>query len=74
MEKGHCQTDADCPTTLACINEKCQDPCAVLQPCDKTAKCKVIDTVPWRTMVCLCPEGFMGDVERGCKPGQTSDT
>lgn len=65
-----CKTDADCPSGLACIADKCQDPCIVLKPCGIGAECRVHDTGPWRTMVCICPPGFVSNDERGCERGQ----
>src|SRR5207249_5894442 len=74
---GGCQTDADCPSQLACINSQCQNPCSVLKPCGSNAECRVLDYVPWRAMICLCPTGYAGDANRGCvkveKPGCSSD-
>ncbi|CAG0880783.1 unnamed protein product [Cyprideis torosa] len=50
-----CRTDADCGTGLACINERCQNPCQLLNPCHPTAVCTVIDILPVKTMSCECP-------------------
>ena len=37
-----CTTDPECPDHLACIEEKCQDPCYTRgQFCGSNAKCKV---------------------------------
>lgn len=65
-----CVTDWDCPSGLACIQDKCQDPCVVLTPCDPSAECKVVDTVPWRTMVCICPNGYMAGQNLQCVKGK----
>lgn len=64
-----CRTDADCPSRLACINEKCAEPCHELRPCSQTAKCSVQDSVPVRTMICTCAEGWVPNNEGECKPG-----
>ena len=54
VEVEVCQTDADCPSGTACIRETCINPCYELTPCDRTAICSVVDTVPFRTMICSC--------------------
>ncbi len=55
-----CRKDADCHSNLACINEKCQNPCTVLNPCHPSAICKVLNTLPIRTTTCECPYGTIG--------------
>ncbi len=61
-----CRVDSDCPSGLACINERCQNPCTVLSPCHPSAICRVINTVPVRTMICECPPGLIGDGYSQC--------
>jgi hypothetical protein len=61
-----CRQDPDCPSGLACINEHCQNPCRVLNPCHPTANCRVINTSPVRTMICECPPGTLGDGYSAC--------
>ena len=51
-----CRADSDCPPDQACINKICQDPCAIEDPCDLTAECKVRNHKP----DCSCPAGFTG--------------
>ena len=58
-----CRIDSDCPSQQACLNEQCANPCTTLQPCHESAMCKVIDTEPLRTMICICPDGMV--VEEG---------
>ena len=65
-----CEVDADCPSGRACINQKCVNPCYELNPCDATAVCSVVDTVPFRTMICSCREGWVPDSDRSCVPIQ----
>ncbi|ROT61488.1 hypothetical protein C7M84_020740 [Penaeus vannamei] len=65
--KPECRVDADCPSQRACIDEHCVNPCHVLNPCDDTALCEVVDSVPVRTMICICPEGFVMTEEGTCK-------
>lgn len=54
VETPVCQDDSDCPSGLACLDEKCQNPCYELSPCDDSAICTVVDTVPFRTLICSC--------------------
>jgi hypothetical protein len=61
-----CRLDPDCPAGLACINERCQNPCVVLNPCHPTARCRVLNTSPVRTMICECPPGTYGDGYNQC--------
>ena len=61
-----CRVDADCPSRLACLNEVCRDPCAVLSPCGQNADCTVQNTLPQRTMICMCRPGYVGDADVAC--------
>lgn len=65
--KPECQVDADCPSKKACISEHCVNPCHMLNPCDQTKLCDVINSVPVRTMICICPEGYIKTDEGTCK-------
>ena len=56
-EQPECRVDSDCPSTLACISETCQNPCVVNNPCSNSQKCVVIDSQPSRSVACICPEG-----------------
>ncbi|QQP34980.1 Putative LOC101893139, partial [Caligus rogercresseyi] len=62
-----CVEDADCSTGMACLNEKCEDPCEVLRPCSELATCKVIESLPVKPMTCVCPDGYVKDENEGCK-------
>lgn len=64
-----CRHDTDCPSQLACINNECTNPCIALSPCSTSARCSVLDTMPVRTMICTCPEGWVPNSEGECKPG-----
>ncbi|KAK7075249.1 hypothetical protein SK128_022663 [Halocaridina rubra] len=59
MPKAECYVDGDCPSQHACINETCVNPCRVLDPCHESTMCKVIDTLPVRTMICICQDGMV---------------
>lgn len=46
-----CNRDNECASNLACINNKCQNPCAARKsPCSEDKACEVLDHKP----VCIC--------------------
>ena len=53
--KPECISDGDCPSQTICYNSKCSDPCRILSPCAAPSVCRVIDTLPVRTITCQCP-------------------
>lgn len=65
-----CKIDTDCPHKLACIDSKCQDPCIVLAPCQLPSRCEVVSPTasPMKTMLCICPEGYVSSGSGTCKP------
>lgn len=65
-----CRLDSDCGSGQACLRDECRDACDVLKPCTGTARCSVSDSVPFRTLICRCPEGFIQDEEGSCKSAQ----
>lgn len=65
-ELAECKIDADCPSKLACIKETCVNPCEKLSPCNRNAECSVVDTVPVRTMICTCPDGWVPNDDGEC--------
>lgn len=66
IDEPECKIDADCPSKLACIKETCSDPCKALTPCSRNAECSVVDTVPIRTMICTCPDGWVPNDNGEC--------
>lgn len=58
--RPECTINAECSSILACINEKCQNPC--LQSCGINAKCSVIN----HNAVCTCVDGYEGDPTSQC--------
>lgn len=62
-----CTHDSDCPLNLACINNKCRDPC-VSGMCTSEQECRILNTTPLRTMICLCPPNTIIDANGQCKP------
>ena len=70
--ENECVFDSDCPSKSACIKQRCQDPCKVIAPCDVTARCNVLDTEPLRTMICICPDGWVPLPDGRCQPGKST--
>ena len=66
-----CRSDSECPSQTACINRECINPCSVADPCGRNAKCQVLDTLPVRTMVCVCITGYQGNAAIECTPVAT---
>lgn len=60
--RPECRVNSDCPMNLACMNEKCRDPCQ--GSCSITSLCTVYNHVP----VCTCPEQYTGDPFSNCYP------
>lgn len=60
--RPECMINAECLSNLACIREKCRDPCP--GSCGAGAICNVINHTP----VCTCPEGYTGDPFTSCFP------
>merc|ERR1719305_927672 len=50
---------------------ECINPCSVADPCGRNAKCQVLDTLPVRTMVCVCITGYQGNAAIECTPVAT---
>lgn len=63
--KPECVSNAECSNHLACINQKCKDPCPGL--CGVNAECRVIS----HSAVCTCITGFIGDPFTQCRVLQT---
>lgn len=59
--KPECVVSAECALTLACLQNKCRDPCP--GTCGLNAKCNVINHNP----ICSCPHGYVGDPFRHCQ-------
>ena len=60
--KPECTFDPECTNHLACIQEKCEDPCYYL-PCGRNAECKVKN----HRAICFCFPGFLGDPYNVCE-------
>lgn len=60
--RPECVINQDCPSHLACVNNKCKDPCA--GSCGYNAQCAVFNHQP----TCTCLQGYEGDPFAGCNP------
>lgn len=60
--RPECVINNDCPQTKACMNQKCEDPCA--GSCGVNALCRVINHMAQ----CYCPDGFTGNPFSSCRP------
>lgn len=56
-----CITSSDCPSTQACISNKCKDPCP--GACGSGAQCVVVS----HNAICSCPTGHIGNPFTGCR-------
>ena len=56
-----CIFNNDCPTELACKNQRCVDPCPGL--CGIHATCRVRSHIP----ICVCNKGYQGDPFTQCR-------
>lgn len=53
--KPECISNSECPSNLACINQKCKDPCPGI--CGENAECRVVSHTP----NCICIAGYEGN-------------
>lgn len=60
--RPECTISAECPSSLACIKEKCRDPCS--GSCGLNAHCNVLN----HNAVCICIIGYEGDPTVQCNP------
>lgn len=60
--RPECESDSDCSNDKACINERCQNPCALSRICGENAICHVQAHRP----LCVCQEGFTGNAQFAC--------
>jgi hypothetical protein len=56
-----CTANSECRSNLACISQKCTDPC-LNNVCGNNARCTVKNHAP----ICSCIEGFTGDPFYSC--------
>lgn len=60
--KPECMINEECAGNLACLQERCRDPCP--GSCGNNAICSVIKHSP----ICHCIDGYTGDPFSGCTP------
>lgn len=60
--RPECTINPECPSNLACMREKCRDPCP--GSCGFSAQCEVINHTP----ICTCPAGYTGNPFENCSP------
>lgn len=60
--RPECMTNSECPRNLACINERCVDPC--VGSCASEAICSCYN----HQATCRCPDGYVGDPFVACSP------
>lgn len=60
--RPECMTNSECPRNLACINERCVDPC--VGSCASEAICTCYN----HQATCRCPDGYVGDPFVACSP------
>lgn len=58
--RPECVSNSECSSQLACINQKCKDPCPRL--CGSNTECRVVSHTP----MCVCSAGFIGDPFTQC--------
>ena len=59
--RPECTINSECSGNLACIREKCKDPCP--GSCGINAQCSVINHTP----ICSCIKGYIGDPFSNCQ-------
>lgn len=62
--RPECVSNSECSSNLACIRQKCQNPC--IGACGANAECRVVSHTP----MCICSIGFTGDPFTQCTPAQ----
>lgn len=60
--RPECTINAECPGNLACLNERCRDPCP--GSCGSFTTCSVVKHAP----ICQCLPEYTGDPFNGCSP------
>jgi hypothetical protein len=70
-EDPECRVDEDC-SDLFCIDERCQNPCIILNPCKGNEECSIQTPVYGKPVTaCSCPEGFVASDNGYCIKGNT---
>lgn len=61
-----CTSDQECMVGLVCSNYLCQNPC-VSHVCGDNAECQVVESLPFKNMICKCLPGYQGDASIQCR-------
>lgn len=64
---AECTQDSQCPSQTACVNTKCVNPCRLGQICSPDQECRVSDSLPLRTVMCLCPPDTIATQDGLCR-------
>lgn len=67
LPRPECKMDIDCPSQYACIEQRCLNPCLENNVCTADQECRVLDTLPLRTIMCQCPPDTIADLSGRCK-------
>ncbi|KAJ8890121.1 hypothetical protein PR048_009628 [Dryococelus australis] len=67
---GDCFTHSDCPTSAACMDNRCRNPCDEPGVCGRNAECSAQAHMP----MCTCPAQTRGDPKVECKKLECSDS
>ena len=59
--KPECVSNAECASNLACISQKCKDPCPGV--CATNAECTVVS----HSAICICQNGYTGNPFSYCE-------
>jgi len=62
LPRPECESDGDCGDHQSCINQRCQNPCSVGNPCGSGANCRTQQHRP----TCQCPDGWGGNPQIQC--------
>lgn len=65
IQSPECRLDSDCGSQLACINSHCANPCTI-NVCTPDQECRVLDSIPLRTIMCECPPDTIVDSNGRC--------
>lgn len=65
--KPECLSNPECPSSLACLKNRCSDPCALNICAARNSKCTVVNHIA----ICTCVDGFRGDPFQSCEKQPT---
>lgn len=66
--RPECVLNTDCTGYLACIQNKCKDPCPGV--CGENSVCQAVNHAP----ICSCIDGFVGNPLISCRKEETPVT